>query len=177
MAATKQFSHWTPERIALLETHWMAGDTATQVKDKILAATGHEFTRNSVIGKAARMGLSADLRSQKRVAGKRRRWSYKGLAERPPAICPLPPCPDHHHCQYPSGDTDKGDFKYCGDPVQEGSSYCGTHHRLCYRAEEPSRTERHARRQMLFRNTMASSDDIPENHKADAEESLAVERA
>lgn len=45
---------WTDERIALLTKLWTDGLTASQ----IAAALGEETTRNAVIGKAHRLGLS-----------------------------------------------------------------------------------------------------------------------
>ncbi|MFN4296773.1 MAG: GcrA family cell cycle regulator [Brevundimonas sp.] len=48
---------WTSERIALLESLWMAGKSAGQVAQAI----GGGATRNAIIGKIHRLGLVRDL--------------------------------------------------------------------------------------------------------------------
>lgn len=37
-----------------------------------------------------------------------------------------------HECQFPIGDVGTPNFRFCLDPTQEGSSYCPTHHRICW---------------------------------------------
>lgn len=46
---------WTEERMALLRREWIEGATTREIAKTL----GPQFTRNSVIGKANRMGLPA----------------------------------------------------------------------------------------------------------------------
>ncbi|MDE2018174.1 MAG: GcrA cell cycle regulator, partial [Hyphomicrobiales bacterium] len=46
---------WTKERVETLDKLWQEGRTASQ----IAAELGHGVTRNAVIGKVHRLGLSA----------------------------------------------------------------------------------------------------------------------
>ena len=46
---------WTDERIALLKQYWESGSSASQIADRL----GEGLSRNAVIGKAHRLGLSA----------------------------------------------------------------------------------------------------------------------
>jgi hypothetical protein len=47
-----------------------------------------------------------------------------------------PPCPIlsalFANCQYPIGEPGKRNFRFCGDPVPLGWSYCKTHYQVCY---------------------------------------------
>ena len=45
---------WTEERIELLQRLWLQGQTASQIAEQL----GGGVTRNAVIGKAHRLGLS-----------------------------------------------------------------------------------------------------------------------
>lgn len=75
------------------------------------------LTRNTVIGRANRMGISA---KRGRRSRKRRDWDK------------LPPVPPKSKCQYIHGDvTRAGDFSYCGADVAAGS-YCHEHAMACY---------------------------------------------
>ncbi len=53
-----------------------------------------------------------------------------------------------HGCRFPAWkDEAKISHRYCGKPVQQGSPYCATHHRLCYQhlRHSASEPEHHAR--------------------------------
>lgn len=74
------------------------------------------LTRNTVIGRANRMGLS----------------TVSGPRSTPIKMHNLPPAPPRSSCQWIDGDvTRAGDFGYCGDPVSTGS-YCQEHAKLAY---------------------------------------------
>ncbi len=40
--------------------------------------------------------------------------------------------PPASHCVFPLGHPRAADFRFCGDPIREGSSYCETHHSDAY---------------------------------------------
>ena len=50
---------WTEERVALLARLWQEGFSARQIAERL----GEEVTRNAVIGKANRLGLSKPSKS------------------------------------------------------------------------------------------------------------------
>ena len=53
-------SNWTKENIEFLQKHW-GTCTAREISEKM----GGGFTRNSIIGKASRLGLSAKIKTRK----------------------------------------------------------------------------------------------------------------
>ena len=53
-------SNWTKENIEFLQKHW-GTCTAREISEKM----GAGFTRNSIIGKASRLGLSAKIKTRK----------------------------------------------------------------------------------------------------------------
>lgn len=73
------------------------------------------LTRNTVIGRANRMGLAT-----------------KSCPRHEIKMHNLPPAPIRSSCQWIDGDvTRAGDFHYCGEPVSVGS-YCQDHAKLAY---------------------------------------------
>lgn len=102
---------WTEERIERLRELWAQGLSASE----IAAALG-EITRNAVIGKAHRLGLSARPSPIKRkpVVGA----TILSLTER--------------MCKWPVGDPRSSDFHFCGSAAQPGTPYCAEHARLAY---------------------------------------------
>jgi len=50
---------WTDERVELLRQHWMEGKSASQIASLL----GHGLTRNAIIGKVHRLGLSGRAKS------------------------------------------------------------------------------------------------------------------
>lgn len=104
---------WTEERVTLLKGMWTNGYTARQIAEKLGGVT-----RNAVIGKAHRLGLSS----------------------RPSPIQRHEPCPMPHvverHCQWPQGHPGSDDFHFCGEPVVPGKPYCNTHCAVAYRRKD-----------------------------------------
>lgn len=131
---------YDPDVKRLIAQRWRDGVVAS--------AIGVEFdmTKNAVIGLVHRMGLPA--RSSpigfKPDGAPRKRTTIK----RAPAITlPKPssitkevdqPALDQPHvsstlhCQYPFGDPKAPDFRFCGEPVLVGSSYCVECRKVCY---------------------------------------------
>lgn len=103
---------WTQQNITILTDMWHNGFTARQIAQKI----GLGVTRNAVIGKAHRMGLS----QRPAPAVKRDRPSPLSLGVM-------------KDCQWPFGDPTSREFYYCSAPVKTGKSYCEEHCNLAYR--------------------------------------------
>jgi len=147
---------WTPERIEQLRSFVTTGMTCSQ----IAAAIG--VSRNAVIGKIHRLGLSSG-----RPAGASTRANCPPRARHPRgptqrrllrlafARAPLEeilsdlvvisthPCSlvdiDAHQCRWPIGDPASTHFLFCGNDAIAGFTYCVGHARMAYRAPAPRR--------------------------------------
>ena len=104
---------WTASDIATLRTLWATGKKARHIGAKL------QRSRNSIIGKANRLGL------------------VQGQADTSAHLVVVPDEPKTSAvagCEYPLGNYP---YTSCGSPVHEGMStraYCRRHYKLCYRA-------------------------------------------
>ncbi len=105
---------WTDEQIELLKTMWGQGKPASE----IALMLGCNITRNAVIGKSHRLGLTG------------RASPIKKRMNKGPAIMAL----SERMCKWPFGDPKKPDFYFCGRPVEISVSYCAEHRALAYQA-------------------------------------------
>ncbi|MFQ5954851.1 MAG: GcrA family cell cycle regulator [Kiloniellales bacterium] len=113
---------WSAERIETLKRMWAQGASARDIARRLGGTT-----RNAVIGKAYRLGLS-------------------GRAAPPPK--PVPERPSRpltnilnltdRMCRWPSGHPDQAEFGFCGQPVMSGRPYCREHCRRAYAAGRDS---------------------------------------
>ncbi len=149
---------WTEDRVEILTKLWAEGLSASQI-----AARLGGVTRNAVIGKVHRLGLSgrakpsrpktvsrAKTRPKTTVAPKPRvvRKPAAPKVQAPPAPPPIEakPLPNgefatvltirDHMCKWPIGDPGSSDFRFCGRKVKESEPYCAAH---CAVAYQPSR--------------------------------------
>ncbi len=151
---------WTEDRVEVLTKLWAEGLSASQIAKELGGVT-----RNAVIGKVHRLGLSgrakpsrpkkvASARSatpRKRAAAKPR--PIKTVAKAPAPAAPPPPPPVEakplpngeyatiltirdHMCKWPIGDPMADDFRFCGRKNKQGEPYCEAH---CNVAYQPSR--------------------------------------
>ena len=133
-------SNWTKENIEFLRLHW-GTCTAREISEKM----GAGFTRNSIIGKASRLGLSAKIKTRKAASSqnlennldenntktkKGRRSKFKSLIiekdfepENPKQLEEL----EDGVCRYPIGHPDEKDFYFCGRTSVKDFSYCKLH--------------------------------------------------
>lgn len=124
-------SAWTEDRIARLKTFWPAGRSATW----IAAELGGGLTRNAVLAKVWRLGLSEGRGSV--GSGVRRERRLPAAAG-----VPVSPPPDRgaasilsvrrFDCRWPYGDPLQPGFSLCGCRVHRGA-YCAAHADLAYR--------------------------------------------
>jgi GcrA cell cycle regulator len=140
---------WTTERIEQLRHCVVTGLTCSQIAAEI------GVTRNAVIGKIHRLGLSparppgGSARACATHARKNpRRRLLRLLAAEAPSIvvdeataaapiesaqrCSLLDI-DHSRCHWPLGDPHDTDFAMCGNAAIKGFSYCPGHARMAYR--------------------------------------------
>lgn len=141
---------WTDERVETLKKLWLDGLSASQIAKQLGGVT-----RNAVIGKVHRLGLSG-----RAAPSHPSRPSFK--APRPPrpmSISPRPrsleprihhapaprPAPyvdlpgtatvltlGAHMCKWPIGDPSSDDFSFCGRRAVDEGPYCVDHARVAY---------------------------------------------
>lgn len=131
---------WTPERVELLKQMWGNGLTAAQIAEKLGG-----ITRNAVIGKANRLGLSKGGKprhTRPRAPHPPQRRPPPELTAPPPP--PPPPEPDidpeelpwSRRCQWPIGHPGDPGFRFCGAAAQPSKPYCWHHCTLAYRHKD-----------------------------------------
>lgn len=139
---------WTEERVELLKQFWGNGMTAAQIAERL-----GDVSRNAVIGKAHRLGLSQPKKTAPRapVAAQAPAMKKAPVAPTPapaaePMITPkpMPKQPDvraedlpwHRRCQWPIGHPGDPEFRFCGEAAAEGKPYCTKHCVMAYRQKE-----------------------------------------
>lgn len=158
-----QATGWTEERVGELRRLWELGLSCSQ----IAAELGY-VTRNSVIGKAHRLGLSGRVVGKK-PGGETRRANGIGAAvqkiraakAKPPApistapkVKPEPFVPvvctevaplnismmdlTEETCRWPEGEAD---FTFCGHRATHGP-YCGNHAKIAFVPRKPRAAQR-----------------------------------
>lgn len=146
---------WTTERVDLLRRHFEAGLTCRQIANAI------GVTRNAVIGKIHRLGLSRprSARAPAERTGPRmrrpgiltQRWILRAVFAEAPSLAEAPVeslerCSlielGQGRCRWPIDEPGAASFSFCGNRSVSGLSYCAGHARIAYRTPE----RRYARR-------------------------------
>ena len=148
---------WTEERVAKLKELWGKGKTASQIAEIIGG-----ISRNSVIGKAHRLNLSAKIKTRTATSNQNfenslqgnnktkrgRKSKFKSLIiekdfepENPKQLEEL----DENSCKWPIGHPNEKSFYFCGRSSLKDFSYCKLHILYAYqpkgKKEEPSEKE------------------------------------
>lgn len=145
---------WTDERVEILKKLWLEGLSASQIAKQLGGVT-----RNAVIGKVHRLGLSGratpsqPTRPAFRAARPARPVMSSASAHRRTdaprhdaatraALRPVPYVEEPgtatvltlgaHMCKWPIGDPATADFTFCGRRVSEEGPYCIEHARVAY---------------------------------------------
>jgi len=159
---------WTDERVELLKKLWADGLSASQIAGELGG-----ITRNAVIGKVHRLGLSGRAKSASSAAPRPRKarpashmmrvprasirgntaLAYDYDAEPEPelveAVIPLEQRRTlvqltDATCRWPVGDPGSPDFFFCGGQTKEDSPYCAHHSRIAYQPITDRRRDRRA---------------------------------
>lgn len=156
---------WNDERVELLKKLWADGLSASQI-----AAQLGGITRNAVIGKVHRLGLSGRAKTpsstaprvrKQRAASMRPRMRFAGNtalapqydveAEADPLdnIVPMGPRVNitqlnEATCRWPIGDPGTEGFCYCGSQTKQELPYCHYHARVAYQPLADRRRQRAA---------------------------------
>jgi GcrA cell cycle regulator len=155
---------WTDERVETLKALWLDGLSASQIAKQLGGVT-----RNAVIGKVHRLGLS----------GRATPSQPSPVAFKPPRTRPAAPAPvvhrraapqpaleesraapevrltplieepgaatvltlGRHMCKWPIGDPSSSEFTFCGRRAADERPYCVEHAKLAY---QPQQTKKKA---------------------------------
>jgi GcrA cell cycle regulator len=99
---------WTPELIEQLAALWHQGLSTADIGRRI------NISKNAVVGKAHRLGLTA------RPSPLKRPPAPKGMAALGPS------------CSWPLGHPGEKGFRFCGAAPLAGKPYCAEHAALAY---------------------------------------------
>ena len=155
---------WTEERVTLLTQLWGNGKSASEIAEII-----GDVTRNAVIGKAHRLGLSGRPSPIKKVAPSRvavhkaerrpvatKRREAKAVEQEvmhPKAKIDDAPAGGatildltERMCRWPMGDPRDPSFRFCGRTRAPGLPYCAEHCAVAYQPPKPRREEERAKR-------------------------------
>ncbi len=149
---------WTEDRVEVLTKLWAEGLSASQIAKQL-----GEVTRNAVIGKVHRLGLSGRAkpsrpsapRTSKPSAPRTRVVARVSAPRQTARIIPKAPPPPpieakplengeyatiltirEHMCKWPIGDPSTSDFRFCGRKTDPSVPYCEAHSAVAY---QPSR--------------------------------------
>jgi len=157
---------WTDDRVATLTKLWADGLSASQI-----AAELGGVTRNAVIGKVHRLGLSGRAKPTSTArkpkvpraassgfnAGRKNPRAIPGRVNANNARPARPQIEDipvpvsrkislvdltEKTCKWPHGDPTEEDFHFCGCNTKEDSPYCEYHSRLAYQTQTDRRREK-----------------------------------
>lgn len=152
---------WTDERVETLKKLWQEGHSASQIAKQLGGVT-----RNAVIGKVHRLGLSGraapstpsrPLFKPSRPARPVQPANPQVFARRPEVMTPRPAAPSvpavvttyveapgtatvltlgNRMCKWPIGDPTSDDFSFCGRRANDGIPYCTEHARVAYQPSQ-----------------------------------------
>ncbi|MFI4973147.1 MAG: GcrA family cell cycle regulator [Caulobacterales bacterium] len=142
---------WTDDRVETLKKLWLDGLSASQIAKQLGGVT-----RNAVIGKVHRLGLSGRAAPSQpsrptfkapRPARPSTMQPARARSDQPhPHHAPVPrPAPyvelpgtatvltlGAHMCKWPIGDPASDDFTFCGRRASDEGPYCIEHARVAY---------------------------------------------
>jgi len=151
---------WTDERVETLKKLWLEGHSASQIAKQLGGVT-----RNAVIGKVHRLGLSGRAAPSQpaRPAFKAPRPPRQAATSVPAPRRPTPEAPPAptetaspqravarieergtatvltlgaHMCKWPIGDPSTDEFSFCGRRADDEGPYCVEHARVAYQPQQ-----------------------------------------
>ena len=148
---------WTEDRVEQLKRYWAEGLSASQIASKMGGVT-----RNAVIGKVHRLGLSgratpaqpkrgcatAAAETADPIAASSPEPAVEAGLQEPEFIAPVSMIESdittaatlqRNMCKWPVGDPASDDFHFCGQSTTPGKSYCAYHARMAF---QPAGTRR-----------------------------------
>ena len=111
-------NYWTKSKIDRLSNMWAKGVSAREISEKL-----GNISRNAVIGKANRLGLSKKLKEKEPLKTDKELNVTALIATM-------------KGCKWPIGHPGDDDFYFCGKEVIPGKPYCGEHCVIAYRRKD-----------------------------------------
>ena len=126
---------WTDERVELLKKLWAEGLSASQIAGELGG-----ITRNAVIGKVHRLGLSGRAKSASSSSPRVALAFEMEQEPEPELIENIIPIGQRRTllelnedtCRWPIGDPASPEFFFCGGKPLTGLPYCSYHSRVAY---------------------------------------------
>ncbi|MEL6362611.1 MAG: GcrA family cell cycle regulator [Pseudomonadota bacterium] len=162
---------WNEERVELLKKLWAEGLSASQIAGKMGGVT-----RNAVIGKVHRLGLSGRATPAKPQRGRDLAHETTPVEPAAPTLRSAPTQPTHeagssepefiapitltsgdmttvatlsrNMCKWPIGDPASDDFHFCGQQTEPGKSYCTHHANMAFQPSQKRADAQAAQRQL-----------------------------
>ncbi len=110
-------NYWTKGKVDRLTKLWEKGVSARKISETL-----GNISRNAVIGKANRLGLSKKNEETKKIQHKSIDLSLL--------------VPNMSGCKWPIGHPGDADFYFCGKPTILNKPYCGEHCLIAYRKKD-----------------------------------------
>lgn len=111
-------NYWTKSKVDKLSSMWAKGIPAREIAEKL-----GNVSRNAVIGKANRLGLSKKIKEKESIK-ETKSTSLNSLIA------------NMKGCKWPIGHPGDEDFYFCGKEVIPGKPYCGEHCLIAYRRKD-----------------------------------------
>ena len=111
-------NYWTKQKVDKLTKLWEKGISAREIANKL-----GEVSRNAVIGKANRLGLSKKAQNTE-IKVEAIHVDVNSLV------------PNMSGCKWPIGHPGDQDFYFCGKAVIPSKPYCGEHCVIAYRRKD-----------------------------------------
>ena len=111
-------NYWTKSKVDKLSSMWAKGIPAREISNKL-----GNISRNAVIGKANRLGLSKKVKEQESTQETKNANLNSLIA-------------NMKGCKWPIGHPGDPDFYFCGKEVIPGKPYCGEHCLIAYRRKD-----------------------------------------
>jgi GcrA cell cycle regulator len=132
---------WTEDRVETLSKLWAEGLSASQIAKQLGGVT-----RNAVIGKVHRLGLSGRAKPSRPKPAKTAATSRASAPPKTKRTASAKPLKDgsyatiltltEHMCKWPIGDPSSDEFRFCGRKTEPDEPYCKAHSMVAY---QPSR--------------------------------------
>ena len=111
-------NYWTKSKVDKLSSMWARGVPAREIANKL-----GNVSRNAVIGKANRLGLSKKVKEQTSIKDNKEVNINSLIA-------------NMKGCKWPIGHPGDEDFYFCGKEVIPGKPYCAEHCLVAYRRKD-----------------------------------------
>lgn len=130
---------WTEERVSVLTRLWSEGLSASQIARQL-----GDVTRNAVIGKVHRLGLSGRAtpsRSERPRVTTRKKRAPKPIIVIPETVKEAVLADGNYvtvrtlkegMCKWPYGDPSSSEFHFCGQGAEANAPYCAAHSAVAY---------------------------------------------